>query len=308
VKQAHRHVGRRRLPPFKAIHAYEAVVRLGSMVAAAAELGVTHGAISKQIGLLEDLLGRPLLERTPSGMRPTQEGAAYADELREALDRISRASRRLFEGPGQAVPLRVLAPATFAMQWLIPNLRRAGLREFEDQIAIYTTQTHEPWTGSPFDLAIRRGRKDCAGQDSQPLWTEELTLICAPVIARRLRAEGLASLTDEPLVESVSRPDELPSWLVRAGINPSSVRVRQRYDHFYVTLQAIINGYGCGVGSLQVLEHEITAGRIEAPFPDLTTPGVEYQLVRPPAVDHPLAEKFATWLFGATTTSAATIR
>lgn len=284
------------MPPFKAIHAYEAVVRLGSMVAAAQELGVTHGAISKQIGLLEDRLGRPLLERAPGGMRPTQEGAAYAAELCEALDRISRASRRLFDGPDHVEPLRVLAPATFAMQWLIPNLRRADLPEFEDRIAIHTTQTDESWTKLPFDVAIRRGTQDCAGQDSRPLWIEQLTLVCAPVIARRLRADGVRSLTDAPLVESVTRPNELSTWLTRAGIDPASIRVRQRYDHFYVALQAIINGYGCGIGSLQVLEHEIAAGRIEVPFPEVTTPGVEYQLIQPATGEHPLAERFVAWL------------
>src|SRR4051812_1447578 len=104
VKQSH---SRRRLPPFKAVRAFEAVARLGSMVAAADELGVTHGAISKQIAQLEELLGRALLERTPLGVRATAEGLAYATELREALDQIHRASRRLFESQVSSPPLRV---------------------------------------------------------------------------------------------------------------------------------------------------------------------------------------------------------
>ncbi len=114
--------------------------------------------------------------------------------------------------------------------------------------------------------------------------------------AKRLRDGGVRSLTDAPLVETVTRPNELSTWLTRAGIDPASVRVRQRYDHFYVALQAIINGYGCGVGSLQVLEHEIAAGRIEVPFPEVTTPGVEYQLIQPATGEHPLAERFVAWL------------
>ena len=52
---------RRRLPPLNALRAFEAAARLGSFKEAAAELGVTHGAISRHIQLLEDWLGPPLL-------------------------------------------------------------------------------------------------------------------------------------------------------------------------------------------------------------------------------------------------------
>ncbi len=265
------------------------------MVAAADELGVTHGAVSKQIGMLERLLGRPLLERTANGARPTAEGVAYAAELREALDRISRASRRLFDGPDASEPLRVLAPATFAMQWLLPNLRRAE-PAFEDRIAIHTTQTSEPWTKLPFDVAIRRGIDDCAGHRSEALLTEQLTLIAAPTIALRLREQGLDALADVPLVESESRPGELQSWLAKAGVNLSSLKTSRRFSHFYVMLQAIINEYGAGIGSPQILRDEFAAGRIEAPFPDFATPGVEYRLVYKDVAQHPLTREFVTWL------------
>src|SRR6185437_14498593 len=167
-------------------------------------------------------------------------------------DQISRASRQLFEGPGSSEPLRVLAPATFAMQWLIPRLKSAGAPGFADQVDIRTTQTHEAWTKCPFDLAIRRGKDDCGAHESEPLWTEDLTLIAAPTVARRLGSQGLAAPADEPCVESASRPGELASWLGRAGLDCASLKLTRRFDHYYVTLHAIINGYGWGIGSLQV--------------------------------------------------------
>ena len=54
---------RRSLPPLNALRAFEAAARLGSFKDAATELGVTHGAISRQVRLLEDWLGPPALFR-----------------------------------------------------------------------------------------------------------------------------------------------------------------------------------------------------------------------------------------------------
>jgi LysR family transcriptional regulator, glycine cleavage system transcriptional activator len=55
---------RPRLPPLNAIKAFEGAARLGSFTRAAEELNVTHGAVSRQIRLLEDWLRAPLFLRT----------------------------------------------------------------------------------------------------------------------------------------------------------------------------------------------------------------------------------------------------
>jgi LysR family glycine cleavage system transcriptional activator len=47
----------RRLPPLNPIKAFEAAARHGSFTRAAVELGVTHGAVSRQILALEEWLG-----------------------------------------------------------------------------------------------------------------------------------------------------------------------------------------------------------------------------------------------------------
>ena len=57
-----------------ALRAFEATARLRSFSAAADELSVTHGAISRHIRSLEDSLGRALLTRSAKGTEPTSEG------------------------------------------------------------------------------------------------------------------------------------------------------------------------------------------------------------------------------------------
>ncbi|MDE2298942.1 MAG: LysR family transcriptional regulator, partial [Burkholderiales bacterium] len=67
-----------------ALRAFEATARLRSFSAAADELSVTHGAVSRHIRMLEVSLGWPLLQRTAQGAMPTPEGQRLADGLSTA--------------------------------------------------------------------------------------------------------------------------------------------------------------------------------------------------------------------------------
>jgi DNA-binding transcriptional LysR family regulator len=71
--------------PLNALRAFETTARLGSMSAAAKDLGVTHGAVSRHIQTLEAQFGVPLLRRLPKSVEPTPAGA----QLRRASARRS---------------------------------------------------------------------------------------------------------------------------------------------------------------------------------------------------------------------------
>jgi DNA-binding transcriptional LysR family regulator len=64
----------RELPPLNALRAFDAVARLRGVTAAAAELHVTHGAVSRQLRLLDEALGRPLFVRQGRGLVLTEAG------------------------------------------------------------------------------------------------------------------------------------------------------------------------------------------------------------------------------------------
>ncbi len=116
---------RRLLPPLNAIRAFEAAARHGSFKEAAAELAVTHGAISRQIRLLEDWLGPPtLFRRMNRRVVLTPAGTALLAEAAPALDRLAAAARlhKGRRGDRSTTTLRVNALATFSLRWLLPRL------------------------------------------------------------------------------------------------------------------------------------------------------------------------------------------
>ena len=113
---------RRHLPPLNALRAFEAAARLGSLSAAADELCVTHGAVSRQVRLLEDWAGVAVFERHGKRLSLTDAGRAYRDQLGIALDAVAAASTRLREAGRGVRSLTVNALPTFAMRWLLPRL------------------------------------------------------------------------------------------------------------------------------------------------------------------------------------------
>src|SRR5687768_10549538 len=85
--------------PLNALRAFETAARLRSMSAAAVELGVTHGAISRHIRGLEAEFGLPLLHRLSKSVEPTPAGAHLAASLGEAFELMHLGVSRLAPAP-----------------------------------------------------------------------------------------------------------------------------------------------------------------------------------------------------------------
>ena len=209
------------LPPLRALRAFEAVVRCGSITAAAADLGVTHGAVSKQVAQLEDWFGRRLFRRMATGVRPTPETRAFAEQVGEAFHRMRRASEALANVQCDDRELLVLAPATFAMQWLVPRLSGFGNPQSDAPIRVQTSQTTDDWEAFTFDVAIRRGFAPARGYRTVPFLRESLTLLAPPAMERDLKASGPGGLAGLTLLSADTRPHELERWLEAAGLVPT---------------------------------------------------------------------------------------
>lgn len=110
----------RRLPSLNAVKAFEAAVRHGTTVGAAVEIGVTHGAISRQIQQLEDWIGRLLFKRDTGRLVVIDAGAAYAEIAGRTLDLLHDGTQALLDVSDNVV--RVTTTASFASEWLMPRL------------------------------------------------------------------------------------------------------------------------------------------------------------------------------------------
>ena len=123
------------LPPLDALRAFEAAARLGSFSAAANDLHLTHGAISRQVAKLEHWLGEKLFERQARGVALTPQGQRLHQRTSEAFALIADSSDRWIERRGAAVVRLTLIPSVSSL-WLMPRLKLVRERRsaFADRV------------------------------------------------------------------------------------------------------------------------------------------------------------------------------
>ena len=109
-----------RLPPLSALRVFEAAARHPNFSAAATELHLTPGAVSRQVTTLERQLGVALFVREARRNRLTPAGAHLADRVRTAFGTLRDAVRDL--GQEQTRRVVVTALPSFAARWLVPRL------------------------------------------------------------------------------------------------------------------------------------------------------------------------------------------
>lgn len=143
----------RSLPPLNAIRAFEAAGRHESFTGAADELGVSHSAISRHVRGLEDRLGTQLFKVASRGVRLTQAGQRYLDEVTPALDAIATASD-VFAAKPKGV-LTVDAEPLFAMKWLIPRLGDFHARHPDIELRLDANRNLVDVARYEADMAIR---------------------------------------------------------------------------------------------------------------------------------------------------------
>ena len=92
----------RDLPPLNALRAFEATARLNSVSRAAEQLHVTHGAISRQLKVLEEHLGVSLFVKEGRGLKLTDAGQRLRDASGDAFERLRTACAEISQGARDA--------------------------------------------------------------------------------------------------------------------------------------------------------------------------------------------------------------
>src|SRR5262252_1904122 len=132
---------RRRLPPLKTLPTFEIAADRLSFTAAAGELHVTHGAVSRQIQALEAQLGVPLFRRRNRRIELTDAGSAFLPGVRQALQLLETTTAEVATSPREGA-LVVSCVATFMMRWLIPRLY--AFNAIHPKIDVRLTASHAP--------------------------------------------------------------------------------------------------------------------------------------------------------------------
>ncbi|MEO8685976.1 MAG: LysR family transcriptional regulator [Devosia sp.] len=292
---------RRFVPSISLLAAFEAVLRTGSTAAAARELELTQGAVSRLIQNLEIQLGRPLFDRYRRRLIATEAAHTYGRDVSRALDLIQRASMELSANPGGGVLSLAILPA-FGTRWLAPRLGSFLAAHPGVTINLGTRLKRFNFSAESFDAAIHFGAEDWRDAGHLKLFDEGLTACAAPALLAKHKIAAVHDLHSQQLFQIETRPTAWAAWFGGQGVEASANR-GMLFDQFAPMTQAAIAGLGIALLPNYLAQPEIADGRLVPLFKRAVTGVGSYWLVWPEArANYPPLVAFRAWLEAETAT------
>ena len=280
-------------PSLNALRAFEVFARRGSMSAAADELCVTHGAVSRQVRSLEEVLGLVLVEGPKARLRLTDAGRDLAARLEPAFDALWEAVDQA-RAPGPTT-LDVSCLGTFAMRWLIPRLPRFVEANPDIQVSVTESNREVDFRRDRIDLAIRMSMTpDSDDAEKIPFLDHHHGPVTSPELWGDAGA-SLARLGDLPRLHTRTFLQGWDEWQRDSGLTAPPGTLDREFDHFFYILEAATAGLGVAIGPWDLVKPDIEAGRLVAPFGFSSSGAHVYCLRRKGATDLAGA-RFRDWL------------
>jgi len=288
----------RRLPPLNPMRAFEATARHGHVGRAAAELNVTHSAVSHQVGVFEAAVGVRLFDRQGRRLTLTQAGRRLQPSIKHALDLITEACSRALV-PTMEGRLVIYAPPAFAAKWL---MRRLG-RFIETYRTIHLTiLPYAPYESASRALAdksdvfIEYGTGHWEHKWVRLLSRVDLFPVCSP---RLLNAKPLRVPNDLALHMLLHDDDGAAwaSWLLANRVEGADCDRGLRFGNQNLTLDTAIYGHGVALGDNLNAAEDMTVGLLVKPFESSVPSTAHYYVVcDPESVKTPMVQTFVEWL------------
>lgn len=278
-----------KIPSLASFRFFEAAAQTGSFVKAAESLHITHGAVSRQVRLLEEALGVELFERRNRAVFLNAAGRSLHAVTHSVFEQLEGAVYRL-QHTAQDEVLTLSCEPTIAMKWLIPRL--PAFHKAHPDINLHLVAAGGPidFTRSGVDLALRRDDFHWEPETNAVKVCDEWV---GPVSrARRGRKESLEGVR---LLHSGTRPKAWSTWQRLATISTTG-SFRVDYEHFYLCVQAAVSGLGMAMASFLMVQDELENEQLHAPY-GFVRDGSAYYLLSPgPLEQDEKCARFQNWL------------
>lgn len=267
------------LPPLNLLKTFVVVAQTLNLTRAAELLHVTQGAVSRQITGLEAHLGYPLFVRQARGLTLTPRGAQLLPPMQQAMTQMGEAIQRVASHPDT---LRIKCP-TCSMRWLLPRVIQLQNDRPDMQIELTASAAHGvDFSSEHFDAAVVFGRPVENAANALHLFDEVLTPVCVPdLLAAGAGEGGLGSLADQTLLHPTRDRRDWLLWLKTAGVQSLPSSKSQHFDTLDLAINSALQGYGVAIGDLTLIEDDLQAQRVIAPFTLCVASGASYQLLYP---------------------------
>lgn len=246
-----------------ALKTFEAVARHGTMNAAAYELLVTPGAVSRQIAELQSVVSFDLFQGPRQDRALTPEGRRLAASLTTAFDDIDATLRSLDQS--RDTTLDVACLSTMAIRWLIPRLHRFRSLHPDIDIRLSTNPLPPDRLRNRIDVSI------LVLPPGEALLAKDAVLFAerlGPVVKPGLLAAdaGAQDLSGLPLLTSKTRPQAWQEWQGLMAAVPAPAAGQNMFEHLSLAIEAAASGLGVCVTPEHLVRDDVAGGRLVAPL------------------------------------------
>ncbi|QAV24655.1 LysR substrate-binding domain-containing protein [Proteus hauseri] len=283
-------------PPLPSLRAFLVACHSQSFTEAAQTLCVTHGAISRHIQVIEKWFGVSLFYKQGLRRVPTPYALTLAQELSDVFDKLNDIGFRYGNG-GKNDILNISVPTTLCLKWLIPRMEDFYQQYPNANIQIASANSERFHLISHDDLIIRPHPQQ-QEYSSIAFLNDVHCLVASEKLLKRYNVTELRDVFNCPVIDTLTRPGHWQQWLTKAKLNTNEQFFRHyRFDHFHISLQAILDGLGIGIGPLSILSNDISDSRLKILFPEIQIAPICYYALTPLGVQKTKTHiDFEQWL------------
>lgn len=264
---------------------FSVVVKRGSLVAAAQELGITPPAVSKRLAALEKRLGVRLLQRTTRRMALTAEGETYLVEGARVLADLDALERHV--AGAQAVPrglVRVAATLGFGRRHVAPALSKFARIWPEVELQLHLTDRPVNLVEHGIDLSIAFGEPPDSRVTARLLAPNGRLLCAAPAYLRRAGEPATPrALAQHGCILLRENDENFSTWHLHSGARRETVKVRGTLttNDGDCALAWALDGHGILLRSEWDAAPYLRSGRLRTVLPDWSLPPADIHLLTP---------------------------
>ena len=261
-----------RLPPLKALQAFEAAGRRGSFQAAALELSVTQAAVAQQVRQLEERLGFPLFLRQRRGVQLSERGRAYFHDVQRAFALLREATDALLS---RRRVITVSVTPTFAAKCLIPRLPAFTRAHPDLDLRVQASDVLVDFTRDGVDLAIRLTRRpEQRGVTADFLFAELIVVASPTLIGVQPLPLDAATLARYSLLT-----DGQADW--PAVLDGQAARQQLHMNQAALAIDAALAGQGVAMVNRQFVRDALESGQLLQVLAEPVQSDWGYYLVMP---------------------------
>ncbi len=249
---------------------FVATVDAGTITAAAHQLGISKAVVSKQLQILEQEIGTPLLLRNTRHLRPTDAGLAFFEDAKSALTQANNAYERVFDRDQRPKGrLRVTAPVDYGVSHVAPFVARFQQAYPDVRVDLFLNDMRVDLIEERYDVGFRIGWLKDSTNLAKKLRDFEEIAVCTPKTFDQIGATSPQDLTEVPFVLSHALEGRA-DWTFTKGAQSETITVNGM-TQLNITLAIrsfLMEGTAFSILPDFMVEDDLAAGRLVRLLPE----------------------------------------